>query len=205
MAADTPPTPPLPPPPPSFIANELISTLTTISLAAFGGGLVGLSILRKRPPQAQPALRHLPLQWAVRCGAFATVFCAGKATSELARDRLYEAYPPPSSLFLAPLNKVFDATAGGVLAGSLGSSVGGSVVRDGAKLLKVGAAEGLTVGFMMSRGATFGVVAGLVEILIHKLEQKIDGWGNKGQDETRIPEAVRRTKWPATVEPQQEK
>ena len=131
------PSPPLHPPPPP----PLLSTLLTLSLSSLAGSLVGLSLLRRKPPASQAALRHLPLQWGVRVGVFVGCYEFGRFSSSYCRSVVYEAAPhlePSPSPLLGKANYVFDSLTGGLLAGLFSSAaLRTQFVRDGGRLLRV--------------------------------------------------------------------
>ena len=121
--------------------SPLLSTLLTLSLSSLAGSLVGLSLLRRKPPASQAALRHLPLQWGVRVGVFVGCYEFGRFSSSFCRSVVYEAAPhlePAPSPLLGKANYVFDSLTGGLLAGLFSSAaLRTQFVRDGGRLLRV--------------------------------------------------------------------
>ena len=170
------PSPPSPPSPlsPSLTTTSppspllsLASSLATIAVATFGGGLAGYSLLRsktktkgKAKALGKTAFGHLPSQWAVRCGAFAAVYEGGKVCGAVGREALTDSYQTTLQGNQLEDFRLFRASAlgrgGGVLvdtgfaggmAGVLGSSVGvNAMFMEGGKVLRMSSKNVLSNG-----------------------------------------------------------
>jgi len=166
-------------PPSSDAVHRVLSSVATITVSIFGGGLAGYALLRQRPKSAATAFAHLPSLWAVRTGAFATVFEGGKVVSEIGRSACEEQYASTLpvqngstarefEMFIASkthkyTGAVVDSVFAGGLAGVLGSKMNvQTMFNEGGKVMRMSSANKLTVPFIVGAGAALGAGAGVL-------------------------------------------
>ena len=153
--------------------NQGMESALRITLAGFGGVLVGLSLSQRRgvsaPTVVQPMIqrgsqrsrnitnRDLPSQWAVSCLTFATIFECSRLMSPISHftDNRY-------------LQTIGDYAVGGLVAGSIlrGLPVRGNKVPGAVATPRFGA--GLFSGLVL------GIIPGLIVAGISVLEEFVD-------------------------------
>ncbi|GMI41841.1 hypothetical protein TeGR_g14274 [Tetraparma gracilis] len=169
-----------------------MASVATICVASFGGFIAGTALMRGKGGSSAKHVRnfrHLPSQWAVRCGSFATVFEGGKVMSGLGREALVAAYEAElddsddsflhSSFLHSPTYKYVSVVSDGAFAGGLAGVLGSQLsyqtaFTEGGKVMQVATRTQLSPLFMVSVGALFGVVAGAVQAASVYLEDELE-------------------------------
>ncbi|GMH93787.1 hypothetical protein TL16_g12721 [Triparma laevis f. inornata] len=162
---------------PEFI-NSSLTSLCVIAIAGLGGYASGLGLVSRRAgtsKTAKVALKHLPLQWSIRCATFATLYEGGKSITSFTRENLKGSYfPTPKAYedYVRLIGKLIDCSFAGGLAGLVGANIGRTMFADGDKLLRVGSVKKLSLGFMVSRGVLCGFGAGGFEVGGEEIERR---------------------------------